>query len=576
MPTMMTTLRAIAFGLAALVAAPVSAQQAADTIYFGGDILTMEGKAPRYVEALAVQDGKITFAGAMSDSDGWKGPNTQEVDLAGQTLLPGFVDGHSHIFLHVEAQDWADLSSAPVGTTRNFDDIIRALKEKQKELGADETEWLVGSGYDESLLDEKRHPTAADLDTAFPNTPVLLFHVSGHIFIVNSAGLKAKGVNADTPDPSGGVIVRLPNSREPSGEIQENARFPFLDVIVKDRPVNESAKRLAKSFAYYAQNGVTTVQEGGLQETHLPVLRSVAMNGEMTLDFVGLVFQPVAEKLIAEGNTKWGVYQKGVKLAGIKLTIDGSPQGKTASLSAPYLTPVPHCHGDCRGVSALSAEEVKELVLLSYQNNVQVYAHSNGDAAIDLMLDAHKNALEQLKEDPDTKDRRTVIVHSQVMRPDQIDAYAKYGIFPSFFTNHTYFWGDVHLANLGEDRASFISPMRSAIDKGIRAANHTDYNVTPMNQMFVVWSAVNRITRTGQILGPQERVTPYEALQAITINGAYMYFEEDSKGSLEPGKVADLVILDQNPLKVDPLAIKDIKVMETIKAGKPVFTRDTP
>ncbi len=582
---MMTILRPIVFGMAALVAvlmaAPVSAQQAADTIYFGGDILTMEGKAPRYVEALAVKDGRITFAGAISDSGRWKGPNTHEVNLAGQTLLPGFVDGHSHIFLHLEGQDWADLSSAPVGTTRNFDDIIRAMKDKQKELGADETEWLIGSGYDEALLDEKRHPTAADLDKAFPDTPVILMHISGHIFIVNSAGLKAKGINAETPDPSGGVIVRLPNSREPSGEIQENARFPFLDVMVKDRSadplaIRESAQKLAKSLAHYARYGVTTVQEGALQDSQLAVARAVAARGDMSLDLVGLVFQPLAEKLIAENRTQWGVYDKGVKLAGIKITIDGSPQGKTAFLSKPYLTPVPHCDGDCRGVAALTAEEVKDLMLLSYQNNVQVYAHCNGDAAIELMLAGHEYALDQMKEDPKAKDRRTVIVHSQVMRPDQLDAYAKYRIFPSFFTNHTYFWGDAHRANLGEERGSFISPMRSAIDKGIRAANHTDYNVTPVNQMFVVWSAVNRITRTGRVLGPQQRITPYEALQAITINGAYMYFEEDSKGSLEPGKVADLVFLDRNPLKVDPLAIKDIKVMETVKAGKPVFTLKKP
>ena len=490
--------------------------------------------------------------------------------------MPGFVDGHSHIFLHVEGQDWADLSSPPMGMVNNFDDIIRAMKDKQKELGADETEWLIGSGYDEALLDEKRHPTAADLDKAFPDTPVILVHVSGHIFIVNSAGLKAKGINADTADPSGGVIVRLPNSREPSGEIQENARFPFLDVVIKDRPIDVSAQKLAISLAHYARYGVTTVQEGALQESQLAVARAVAERGEMSLDFVGLVFQPLAEKLIAEDRTRWGVYEKGVKLAGIKITIDGSPQGKTAYLSKPYLTPVPHCDGDCRGVSALTAKEVKELLLLSYKNNVQVYAHCNGDAAIDLMLAGHEYALDQMKEDPEAKDRRTVIVHSQVMRPDQLDAYAKYRIFPSFFTNHTYFWGDAHRANLGEERGSFISPMRSAIDKGIRAANHTDYNVTPVNQMFVVWSAVNRITRTGRVLGPQQRITPYEALQAITINGAYMYFEEDSKGSLEPGKVADLVILDRNPLKVDPLAIKDIKVMETVKAGKPVFTLNKP
>ena len=178
-----------------------------------------------------------------------------------------------------------------------------------------------------------------------------------------------------------------------------------------------------------------------------------------------------------------------------------------------------------------------------------MYAHCNGDAAIDLMLAGHEYALAQLEEAAGEKDRRTVIVHSQIMRPEQLDAYAKYRIVPSFFTNHTFFWGDVHIANLGEERASFISPMRSALDKGLRAANHTDYNVTPIDQMFTVWTAVNRTTRSGRVLGPEERITPYEALQAITINGAYMLFEEGDKGSLEPGKLADLVILDRNPMQ---------------------------
>ncbi|MBL8565197.1 MAG: amidohydrolase [Hyphomicrobiaceae bacterium] len=573
---MMTALRLFVFALASLVAGPLCARDAADTLYFGGDILTMEGTAPRYVEALAVKDGRIAFVGSLSDAERWKGPGTRQVNLVGRTLVPGFVDGHSHFFLHVEGQDWADLSSPPMGSANNFGDIIKALKIKQKELGAAKSEWLIGAGYDEHLLAEKRHPTAADLDKAFPETPVILLHVSGHIFIVNSAGLRAKGISADTPDPSGGVIVRLPNSQEPNGEIQENARFPFLDVVIKKQPLDVSAQKVRKSLAHYSRYGVTTVQEGALQESQLAIARAVAEHGEMSLDFAGLVFQPLAEKLIAEGRTKWGVYENGVKLAGIKITIDGSPQGKTAYLSKPYLTPVPHCDSDCRGVPALTAEEINNLFLLSYKNNVQVYAHCNGDAAVDLMLRGHEYALDQLKEAPYAMDRRTVIVHSQVMRPDQLDAYAKYRIFPSFFTNHTYYWGDVHLANLGEERASFISPMRSAIDKGIRAANHSDYNVTPINQMFIVWSAVNRTTRSGRVLGLQQRVTPYEALQAITINGAYMYFEESDKGSLEPGKLADLVVLDRNPLKVDPMAIKDIRVMETIKAGKSVFTLASP
>lgn len=579
---MRRTLHLLCIGLAAVLASPLFAQQPADTFYFGGDILTMEGEEPRYVDALAVTDGMIAFAGDLADAEGWKGPDTRVVDLDGRTLLPGFVDGHSHIFARVSGQDWADLYAPPVGNVSDFSDIIRALQDKQEELASKPSDWLVGYGYDQDLLEERRHPTAADLDQAFPETPVILMHVSGHMAVVNSAGLKAKGIDASTPDPEGGVIVRLPGTRQPSGVVQERAVYPFLDVVLNNEPLDENdplhggVQKFAAALEYYAENGVTTVQEGGLQESQLAVARAAAERGEMSLDFVGLVFQPLAEKLIAEGETRWGTYENGIKLAGIKLTVDGSPQGKTAYLTQPYLTPVPGCDSDCRGVSALGAEKVKELFLLSYRNSVQVYAHCNGDAAVDLMLAGHEYALDRLGEAPGEKDRRTVIVHSQVMRPEQLDAYARHGIVPSFFTNHTFFWGDVHLANLGEERAAFISPMRSAIDKGIRAANHSDYNVTPMDQMFIVWSAVNRVTRSGRVLGPEQRITPYEALQSITINGAYMLFEEARKGSLEPGKIADLVVLDRNPLKVAPIEIKDIRVMETIKAGKTVFTRDGP
>jgi predicted amidohydrolase YtcJ len=159
------------------------------------------------------------------------------------------------------------------------------------------------------------------------------------------------------------------------------------------------------------------------------------------------------------------------------------------------------------------------------------------------------------------------------MRPDQLDQYKKYNLFPSFFTNHTYYWGDVHLANLGSERGGFISPMRSALDKGIRCTNHTDNIVTPMDQLFLLWSSVNRLSRSGVVVGEAQRISPYEGLKALTINGAYEYFEEDSKGSLKAGKRADLVILDKNPLKADGTAIKDIKVVETIKDGKTVYKK---
>jgi hypothetical protein len=253
------------------------------------------------------------------------------------------------------------------------------------------------------------------------------------------------------------------------------------------------------------------------------------------------------------------------------MAVDGSPQGKTAFLSRPYLTPVPGCNHDCKGFPNLTQEQVNELMLDCYKNKVQLYSHCNGDASIDMMIKGHEIAMRKLGDS--SSDRRTVIIHSQIMRPDQLPVYKKYRLLPSFFTNHTYYWGDVHIANLGKERAGFISPMKTAIDMGIIATNHTDGSVTPMDQLFLLWSSVNRQSRNGVVVGEAQQINAYKGLQALTINGAYQYFEESTKGSLKAGKLADLVILDSNPLKVPALNIKDVKVLETIKAGKTIFKK---
>ena len=187
-----------------------------------------------------------------------------------------------------------------------------------------------------------------------------------------------------------------------------------------------------------------------------------------------------------------------------------------------------------------------------------------------MFLRAHEAAIKA--QNLESKSLRSVIIHSQFMRPDLISEYVEHGLIPSYFTNHTFFWGDVHMRNMGQGRAFFTSPLRSSIDAGIPFTNHTDYYITPHNQLFTVWSAVNRLSRSGIVIGPDQRVAPYEALKAITINGAYQYGEEDQKGTLEVGKLADLVILNKNPLTIDPIAIKDIEVLQTIKEGQVIFT----
>jgi hypothetical protein len=556
---------------AAVVDAPRQSAPGVEAIYSGGDILTMVGKEPQYAEALAVQDGKIAAVGTQAEVIKLAGPATRHVDLRGRTLLPGFVDGHGHLLVYADSLDQANIAPPPVGSVRSIQDIVTAIRALQVRLNADDQAWLIGYGYDPDGLVEKRHPTAADLDTAFPTNPVVLMHVSQHMLVANSAALRIAGITAETPDPPGGTIIRKHGSREPQGLLQEMAALPFLALMAKAVSPERKLVLLRQAQHDYASAGLTTANEGAVFGEKLALLERAARAGALTLDVVALPLYLTAGELVGTGRVAWGTYQDRLKYQGLKLVLDGSVQGKTAYLSHPYLTPVPGCETDCRGYPSLTQEKVNQLMTLAYRNGVQVFAHSNGDAATDMVLEGHKVATAQAG--PAAPDRRTVIVHSQVVRPDQLDAYAREGIFATFFSNHAYYWGDVHLANIGTERASFISPLHTAAAKGLRYANHTDTPVTPIDPLFLLWTAVNRVTRDGQVLGKDERVDPYRALQAQTLDAAYQYRDEDLKGTLEPGKLADLVILERNPLKVEPMSIKDIAVVETIKEGRSIYRR---
>lgn len=558
--------------LAAAILVAGCAPRASDetaAVYTGGDILTLAGETPTYVEALAVRDGKIVAAGSQSEARKAAGPGARTVDLKGGVLLPGFIDSHSHILTYADSLTQANLTPPPVGGVTSIPDILAELKRLKDSLKAGPGVLLVGQGYDPDFLAEKRHPTAAELDAAFPDNPVILMHASGHMLVANSQAMKTAGVTAATPDPEGGAIIRKPGSREPEGLFQETAMHPFIPQVQAPRPQDQSFELIRRAVDHYAANGYTTASEGLVMPDKMPLLQAAADKGLLKIDVEALPAYLIADQLVGTGKITWGQRKNGLKWAGIKLATDGSPQGKTAYLTKPYMTPVPGCKADCRGFPNIPQDELNRLFVLAYKNGVQIYSHCNGDASVDMMIAAHRNAEKTLgKVDPN---RRTVIIHSQIMRPDQMASYKALGLLPSFFTNHVYYWGDVHLANLGPERAAYISPLASALKAGIPATNHTDAIVTPVDPMFLVWTAVNRVTRSGKVLGPDERVTPYQALKAITLNGAYTYFEEASKGSLEVGKTADLVILDRNPLKVEPNAIRDIDVVETVKSGRSVY-----
>lgn len=252
------------------------------------------------------------------------------------------------------------------------------------------------------------------------------------------------------------------------------------------------------------------------------------------------------------------------------MLVDGSPQGKTAFWTEALLTGGPAGEENWRGAPLFPPELINKVAKELYDKGIQVFCHCNGDAAIDMMIDAARAA--GVKAD---QDLRTVIIHSQFQRPDQLDSYVELGFSPSYFTVHTFFWGTTHVENAGKERAYFISPMASAIRKGLHCSNHNDFSVTPMEPMRMVWSAVTRRSREGEIIGPDERIEVWPALKALTIEAAWQIREEDSKGTIAPGKLADLVILDANPLTVETDKILDIKVVETFKEGKSVYKQGT-
>jgi hypothetical protein len=540
-------------------------------MYYGGDIITMEGDSAQYAEALVEKDGKILFVGAKDEAMKAAGNDHTMIDLEGKTMLPGFIDGHSHLLTIADGMMQANLSPAPVGTVASIPDIVAALKALKTKQQFSDTSILIGWGYDQDFLTEKRHPTAAELDAAFPTNPVILIHTSGHMLVANTLAFKLAGVSAATKDPSGGAFIRKKGSNELEGLVQEMAMVSFMPLTKSVLSDEQEFKKINAAQEYYASCGVTTAAEHLVTPEKMPLLAKAAAANLLFIDLEAAPSFQMAKELLGTGKITWGVFNNHLKYCGLKIATDGSPQGKTAFLTKPYLTPVPGCSHDCKGFPNLTQEQINELMLGCYSNKVQLYSHCNGDASIDMMISGHEYAMRKLNDS--TSDRRTVIIHSQIMRPDQLATYKKYKMLPSFFTNHTFYWGDVHIANLGMERASFLSPMKSAMAMDIIATNHTDASVTPMDQLFLLWTSVNRLSRNNVVVGEAQRIDAYRGLKALTINGAYQYFEENTKGSLKVGKLADLVILDKNPLKVNAMTIKDIKVMETIKEGKSIYKK---
>jgi predicted amidohydrolase YtcJ len=575
-----------------------SGDTSADTIYHGGSIVTMVTDQDQ-VEALAVKNGRILCAGSKSDVLACAGETTKTLDLKGRCLMPGFIDPHSHVVLQSAKFATVNLDPRPIGEVSSIADIQRLLREHIKKNNLAPGKWVIGWGYDDTGIEEMRHPMREDLDAVSTEHPILLVHISCHLCTGNSFLMQEIGVSEDTPDPEGGKIQRKPGSREPSGVLEELAMLHVVKKLPAPTP-EKAMEMIEQGLKYYAAAGITTAQDGATGPGAVNLLEAMDVQGRLPIDVIVYpIYKSVDNAMLDVIAADKGVTRR-LRRGGVKLTIDGSIQGYTAFLSKPYhvqpgetaprndkcfsenaehifvsddtpcadaeeMTGAKQGH---RGYANMQQEEVIEWIRRCDRKEIQILSHTNGDAASDMLIEA----VETVRGGKPRPDLRTTIIHAQTMREDQLDASAKHGLVPSFFPIHITFWGDRHRdIFLGPQRARRISPAKSALDRGIKFTLHHDAPVAGIGMLQVASASVNRITSGGKELGPEQRITAFEALRAITADAAWQYFEEDSKGTLENGKLADLVILSDNPMTVDPMKMVDIEVLETIKEGVTIY-----
>ena len=522
-------LKILAAGLAAMVLSGCT-EPVATTVYINGQIISVNDNIGT-VEAIAVKDGYIVGLGSNSDIQRYQGETTRLINLQGKTMLPGFVDAHSHLSAVAIQAISANLLPAPDGPVNSIAQLQQALRDymAQSPVVA-EHNVVIGFNYDDSQLAEKRHPTRHDLDAVSTELPIMALHQSGHL----------------------------------------GAHFAVVYNMVPNFSPAQYMQALRAGETVYASNGFTTVQDGKTDPVSLQTFAAVSAAGALNLDLVAypdLVKvkedSPVYSPLFSRD------YSNHFRIGGVKLTFDGSPQGKTAWFTHPYHQPPLNQDISYAGYGAFSNKEALRWFELAYKNNWQLMVHGNGDAAIDQFIEAATIAGKKYP----GADRRTVLIHGQYLRQDQVAELEALDIFPALYPMHTFYWGDWHRQSVaGPKRAENISPTGWLLERDMKFSIHSDAPVTFPNSMRVLHSAVNRTTRTGYIIGPQHRLSPMEALKAMTIWPAYQHFEEDHKGTLEVGKLADLVILDKNPLTVDRSEIKNIHVLETVKQGRTVYS----
>ncbi|MGV3026136.1 amidohydrolase [Clostridium thermobutyricum] len=536
-------------------------------IYYNGTILTIDNKSSIF-EALLIEDGVIKELGSSNEILKLKDSSTDLVDLKGKTLMPSFIDSHSHITSYAQT-----LRLVNLGNCTSFEDIFNTLKNFIDKNNLKEDEWITGFNYDHERLKEKEHPTKLLLDKLSKTNPIILSHISGHMGVINSIGLNLFNITKNSINPDGGEIIKFKDSNEPTGLLKENA-FIQNTFKIPVPSVSDLSDLLVKAQEDYLKFGITTCQDGFTKKEEFAILDYSSKNKKLKMDIVGFI-DIKNNKNIYEENKETYVkgYINNFRIGGYKMFLDGSPQGRTAWMLTPYKDiNNPDKNSKEFGIGTLTDDEVSKFIGQALNDNAQILSHCNGDAAAKQLIDSFKKVLNERNES--FTSTLPVMVHAQLVRDSQLKDMKEIGMIPSFFTAHSYFWGDIHIKNFGLERASKISPAKSALNRNLVFTFHQDTPVLMPDMFRTIWCSVNRITLNGVTIGEDEKISVLDAIKAVTINAAKQYFEDDKKGSLEKGKLADIIIIDKNPLEINPLDLYKIKILETIKSGEVLYKAD--
>lgn len=518
------------------------------TLYFGGPIVTLE--EPRYAQALVERGGRIAYVGDREEAERLAGPGARRVDLEGRALLPAFVDPHSHLLACAYAR-----LQVPLGECASWGEIADRLSRHVQERGVQPGEWVKGTGYDQNALAEGAAPDRFCLDRACPHNPVVIQHASGHAGVFNTLALERLGAL------DGDCGLERDGQGELTGRGEEN---PFLDLL--GRIPMDGLEDVLKAFQgaqeEYASHGITTAQEGLLQPVMAPVYQEILRRGLLYLDVNAYVPPADYDRLRGQFAQEVSASPGTFRVAGMKIFLDGSPQGGTAWVREPY------AGGGC-GTSTMTDGQVLSAFRQALDRDAQLLAHCNGDRAAEQYL----TLLAQAEREAGKKLCRPVMIHAQLLGLDQLERVKALGVIPSFFVAHVYHWGEIHVKNFGLDRAGRISPAGSALAQGIPFTFHQDSPVIPPDMLETIWCACVRKTKTGRVLGAEERIPVEAALRTVTQNAALQYGLERELGTLRPGKRADFVLLSGDPLRTPPEELKKLQVERTIRCGRTIWSR---